>query len=283
MAYDNFSNILSSIKRQSAAVSGRPSTSGTVSGVLSGVAAGADSRVANKRNLEMQGRQADIQQQGQDLNVQRFAEEKRQSDIELQMAHEAALRNTKQQRSNNVSSGVGTVASIAAAKYLGGGGGAYTAVPSVKISTVGSGGTGGGGAGGGGVSGSGTGGGGMSTAAPVAFAAYAALMTGMSVAALRQTSARKAENQRIDSLGGMTADPEQNRRYAERRQQEYAEINRRMMDAYPGSQPTPSPDNYYAVGPVDMGRNRYLYGTDYEPPPEFRAEKIRQWAIEQGR
>lgn len=289
MAYDNFSNILSSIKRQSAAVSGRPSSGGTVSGVLAGVAAGADSRVANKRNLEMQSRQADIQQQGQDLNVQRFAEEKRQSDIELQMAHEAAMRNTNASRSQSLSQGLSTAGSLAAMKYLGGAK-AFTAVPSVSISTVGSGGAAAGGSataaagsGAAATSGTSTAGGGLSmgVATPVAFAAYAALMTGMALSARSQRNSRRAENQAIDSLGGETDNPEQNRRYAENRQREYADVYARMGQAYPGYAQPAMPTDFYKIAPLDVGKNRMLYGTDFEPPPELREQARLNWKAQQ--
>lgn len=281
----SFNDSITRLARQKQAVSGRNPSRNAAAGVAEGVAAGASQRLANKKQIG-------LQEQSLGLEAQRLAQQKEQSDTEIQMAHNAAAQDEKAQ-SNQTLSTVGSAASsLAMMKYMAASkAGAGLGAGSVPISTVpASGGTAAGAgsvpisttaASGGGPAGGASGS--MTTAAPVAFAAYAAIMAGMSIAASRQSHARRAANQQVDAAGGQTDNPEQNRIYAERRQQEYTEMNRRMLEAYPGASAAPLPNDYSAVGPVDMGRNRRLYGTDYEPPPEYREEIKRRWAAEQQR
>lgn len=109
MATMNFNDAVSQLARQKQAVYGRPPSRNEIAGVVEGIAAESDERLSRKKGLDIQEKQVGIQQQAQDLNVQRLAEEKRQADTELQLAHEAIRRDIKTSRETTGASVAGTV------------------------------------------------------------------------------------------------------------------------------------------------------------------------------
>lgn len=87
----SFNDEITRLSQQKQALSGRAPSRNEIAGLVEGVASGASDRLATSKQLN-------IQQQAQDLNVQRLAEEKRLADTEIQFAHDATLRDIKSNR-----------------------------------------------------------------------------------------------------------------------------------------------------------------------------------------
>lgn len=120
----NFNDAITRLSQQKQALSGRAPSRNEIAGLVEGVAAGANERLT-------QSKQLDIQQQGQDLNVQKLAEEKRLADTEIQFAHDAAKRDIDARR-QETGAGVGALVGTGVGYYFGG------PVGGVVVSAVGS-------------------------------------------------------------------------------------------------------------------------------------------------
>lgn len=290
----SFNDAITRLSQQKQAVSGRQPSRNSAAGVAEGVASGAQSRLANKQQLS-------LQQQALSTDIERLAQQKSLSDTQIQMAHNANLQEIKARRNQTASTAGSTAAGIAAAKYLGAakvgtsatigtsftGGATVTGGGtggSVAISTVNTGGSVTAGGSGAGISGVGAG---YGTGVGVATFLAALSAIPQSIAASRQSHARRALNQQIDAAGGMTDNPEQNRLYATRRAQEQfmADHGFQHTDSY-GSLESMypqlfNPGNNYKidVAPIDTG---YAPKTEAERQAAERKKAAQRWAESVG-